>query len=254
MTLLAALLTALLATPVAALAQDGPEELAKMALADFKDALDDKSARKLEEALRDFDRVYEKVSDKTRKKLHKAYGNLFALEVRQEIREDGSSPTDELLLVYQLGVGTVFDKDGGRELLLGALKRKHVKAWPEAQALFVEALGLRAEPKNVKELVKYLGSDHAAVVRAAVAGLGQFAEADVDQRREVVKPLVMRLVELDKAAAKEKARGKKEDAQDFLVLVEGSFYDALLRLTRQRFERAEHWSAWFDEHGAEDSW
>jgi len=233
---------------------DGSEELAKDALKRFDDALSDKHVRKIEESLGDFDLVYEKVGEKTRKKFHKAYGKLFKLEPRQEERFDGTDPRAELLGAYQLAAGTVFDKDGGREILLSALKLGHIKRWPDATALFVEALGHRIEADNVKVLVGYLDAEDSGTVRAAAEGLGRFAEHDIKLRRQAVKPLVSALVRLDAAARKEAKKGKEDEAQEFLLRVEGSFYEALLELTRQRFETADEWQAWFAENGAKDRW
>jgi hypothetical protein len=247
------LLLAGLLAPGAA-AGDGPELLAASALDMFKEALSDKDIPKLEEALRDFAAVYDKVPEKTVKKFHKSYAKLFKLEPREEIREDESDPRDELLRTYQLALGTVFDKEGGREIILAGLKLGHIKRWPEAQALFVEALGFRADTKDIKTLVSYLKSEHPSVVRAAVNGLGMFSEADVDIRRTAVKPLIDALATCSKAADKEAKKGRDEDAQDYFLAVEGTFYESLLKLTRQRFGSAGEWTAWFKEHGAGDRW
>jgi len=235
-------------------AGDGPEELAADALTRFQKALSDKSTTALEECVRDFDAIHDKVDAKTVKKLHRAYSDLFALEVRQEVREDGSNPAEELLVVYQLAVGTVFDAPDGRELLLSALKRKHIKAWADAQALFLEGLGLRMEPENIPVLAEALESDSVVVVRVGAKGLAAFSEQPVDLRRQATAPLVKQLVVLDAAAAKERAKGKQKTAQDFLTAVEGSFRDALQVLTRQKLQRAEDWSAWFDDFGGGDGW
>lgn len=248
-----ALLCAVLLSPVAT-AGDGPEELAEQALDMFNDALSDKDVPKLEEALIDFDAVYDKVPEKTVKKFHKAYGKLFKLEPREEIREDGSDPRDELLRAYQLALGTVFDQEGGREIILSGLKLGHIKRWPAAQGLFVEALGFRADPKDIKTLAGYVESDQAPVVRAAVNGLSMFSESDVDVRRSAVKPLIDVLGGLSTASQKEARKGKDEEAQQFFLAVEGTFYEALLKLTRQKFNSADEWEQWFKENGAGDRW
>jgi hypothetical protein len=240
--------------PLPGVAGDGPEKLAADALKRFDAGLSDKDVPELEESLADFDLIYEKVEDKTRKKIHKAYGKLFKLEPRQENREDGTDPQSELLGAYQLAAGTVFDKDGGRQILMSALKLGHIKRWPDATALFVEALGHRVEPENVKVLVGYLDSEDAPVVRAAVEGLGRFAEHDIKLRREAVKPLIKILAELDTAARKEAKKGKREEDQEFLLSVEGVFYEALLELTRRRFESVEEWEDWFAANGAKERW
>ncbi len=233
---------------------DGPEKLAESALKMFNKALSDKDVPRLEEALSDFDAVYEKVAEKTVKKFHKAYGKLFKLAPRQEQREDGSDPRSELLGAYQLACGTVFDKDGGQEILKTALKQGHVKQWPDAEALFVEALGHRLEPENVKTIAGYLTDEQSAVVRAAVSGLGLLSEQDVAVRRSACKPLIDAFLKLSKAAEKEAKKGKKEDAQSLLLRVEGTFHDSLLKLTRQRLDTADGWAAWFKENGAGDRW
>jgi len=251
--LLVPVLFVMLMDPVTA-AEDGPETLAADALDRFNEALSDKSVPMLEEALFDFHAVYDKVPEKTVKKFHRAYGKLFKLEPREEIREDGSDPRDELLRAYQLALGTVFDKPGGDALILSGLKLGHIKRWPEAQALFVEALGFRADPKNIKTLASYVKSDQAPVVRAAVHGLGMFSESGVDVRRTAVKPLVDALAACSKAAAKEAKKGKEEEAQEYFLAVEGTFYDALLKLTRQQFDSAAEYAEWFKKNGAGDSW
>lgn len=251
--LLIALLAALLCAPLRA-ADDGPEQLADDALDRFDEALSDRDTRGLEEALVDMDAVYAQVPEKTIKKFHRAYGKLFKLEPRGEIREDGSDPRDELLRAYQLALGTVFDKEGGQQLILSGLKLGHVKRWPAAQALFVEALGFRADPGDIKTLAGYLKSDEAPVVRAAVGGLSMFSEADVDVRRSAVGPLIDALSACSKAAAKEAKKGKEDEAQVFFLSVEGTFYDALLKLTRQKFGTADEWAQWFAEHGSGDGW
>jgi hypothetical protein len=242
--------------PVAgrALAGDGPEELAAEALKQFGKALGDKDVKLIEEALQDFDRIYGKVGPKTVKKLHKAYGKLFKLEPREEFREDGSDPRGELLFAYQLAVGSVFDKPGGDDVLQAALKQGHVKRWPEARALFVEGLGQRVEADNIRLIAGYLEDDSVMVVRAAAGCLGLFSEADVKVRREAVAPLIKVLGSLDSAAKKEAKKGKREDAQEFLLGVEGSFLDALLPLTRQRFDSAADWAIWFKQNGSGEDW
>ena len=204
--------------------------------------------------MQDFDRIYAEVGPKTVKKLHKAYGKLFKLEPREEVREDGSDPRGELLFAYQLAVGSVFDKPGGADVLRAALKQGHLKRWPEARALFVEGLGQRVEADNIRLIAGYLEDDDVLVVRAAAGCLGLFSEADVKARREAVAPLIKVLVSLESAAKKEAKKGKREDAQEFLLSVEGTFLDALLPLTRQRFDSAEGWADWFKKNGSGEDW
>jgi hypothetical protein len=253
---LAGFLFAMLSSPSNVLLArgDGPEILAAEALDRFNEGLADKSVPMLEEALSDFDLVYEKVGAKTVKKFHRAYGKLFKLEPRQEIREDGSDPREELLLAYQLALGTVFDKEGGDVIIVSGLKLGHIKRWPDAEALFVDALGFRADPKSLKVLASYLKSEKAPVVRASAHGLGLFSESDVDVRRSAVKPLVEALMACSKAAEKEAKKGRKEEAQEHFIAVEGTFFDALLKLTRKRFDSANEYEVWFKKNGANDTW
>ncbi len=252
---LALLVVALLApAPSAAGPQEGPEDLAEDALDAFDDALDDRRMRDVEEALRDMALVYDKVSERTVKKFHKAYGKLFKFEPRGEVKEDGSDPRAEVLAAYQLAVGTVFDKEGGDKLLLAALKNGHVKKWADARALFVEAIGHRLDPENIDVLADALEDDDAVVVRVAAAGLGLLSEAEVDVRRACVEPLIDALSERVSDAEKEERKGKETEAQEFLLAVEGTLHEALVELTRERFSTAAEYEAWFDEVGRGDRW
>jgi len=251
--LLVGFLLAMLMSPAMARV-DGPEILAADALDQFNEALADKSVLMLEEALSDFDLVYEKVSAKTVKKFHRAYGKLFKLEPREEIREDGSDPREELLIAYQLALGTVFDKKGGDLIILSGLKLGHIKRWPDAEALFVDALGFRADPKNIKVLASYLKSEEAPVVRASAHGLSMFSESDIDVRRSAVKPLIDALTVCSKAAEKEAKKGKREEAQEYFIAVEGTYYDALLKLTRKRLDSASDYETWFKKNGSGETW
>lgn len=247
---------------VAGVSAQDPEGLAKDALVLISDGVADHKPELVSEGLSDLDMVYATVSDKTRKKIHKAVGNMFAkLVPREPVFQrpgdlvDGEEGTRlEVEACYTLAIGILHDKDGGPDVLLKALKNKHIKSWHEVRALVYEGLGLRADPALIKEFVKVLEDAEPAVAFEAAAALGQFHDRGMDLRRQAATALVKAFAEHDKDAAKEAKKGRSEEKADYLAAVEVAFNESLTALTRASPSSAPEWSEWLKEHGKDEEW
>lgn len=241
------------------------DEVALEALEQIENGVEDHEPERVAEALKDLDDVYEKVSAKTLKKVHRTLKKMFSDFVPREgnslVRGGGiidraelEGTEREVAECYTLAVGILFDKDEGGTLLTDALKRKHVKEWPEVRALIYEGLGYRVDVKLIKDFQKILTDDDAAVAAAGASALGQFLEHDMDVRRDIVESLVEAYAEHHEAMEKEARKAREEVAADYLAVIEVEFDEALSALTRRRFQDAPEWSQWWEEHGDDEEW
>lgn len=243
------------------------DEVALEALDVIEEAVDDHEPGKVAEALRDLDDVYDKLSERTLKKVHRGLKKMFAdFEPKEGSAVGvGTGVIDRSQLegtkrqvgeCYTLAVGILFDKPDGDELLLDALKRDHVEEWPEVRALIYEGLGYRVDPELVDEFVDVLEDDAPEVAAAGAIALGQFFENDMELRREIVEELIEAYLEHHEEAEKEERRGRDDEreASDYLAIIEVPFDESLRSLTRRSFEGAPEWEQWWDEHGNDDEW
>lgn len=250
------LLCVVLCAPSPAAQDDGgPEELASDALAVLGEACKRYEYETIEEALLDFDLVWDKVSDKTRKKIEKGIAGVLSTRPAREIDyESGTDPATKLLPAYELCAGILFDKPDGDEVLADALKHKHVKDWPDARALLVEALGAREDATLVPLLITYLEDEDAGVVVAAAKACGVFSEETPEVRRTATAALIEAWLAHHDAAEKEakRSKGKEEERAEFLLRVEGAFASSLTSIARQSFTEVGEWRDWFAEAGSKE--
>jgi hypothetical protein len=252
-------------------AEPDPETRAAQAIASLDEAVDDRNAAAVQQALRVIEQVYGSVQPKTVKKLGRAVTRMFK-EYVPRIETDlpptaplpGDDPqpvnmdaTREVIECYTLAVGVMHDKPEGADVLLPLLKLKHVKEIPRITALVVEGLGYRRDPALTKTLAAFLGDGSPEVASAAATALAQMQDNPQADRVVAVKALLDAYEAAEVAAAKEQRRTKPDDphpAADHLALLDVPFGEALKSLTRQRFETPAEWMAWFAAHGKEPDW
>ena len=253
---------------------------AKSALKAIDEGVDRRKPDQIVEGLRALEPVWSAIPERTMKSVVKSLGNVFAKfkprveydDTRGGLGQPGAGgipglPDDEpiqiedphepLLTAYRPLIGLVFDKPQGKDLLLGALKVPHVKAWPEMVALIVTGLGHRVDSALLPTFAGYLDDPDARVASAAADALGRFTDEPVDLRRKATAALVAAFSDAQKEADKE-ARKRREDdpspAADRLGNIHVAFRQALRDLTRQACEEPPEWQAWFDEHGRGSDW
>ncbi len=240
------------------------DEVALEALDQLKEGVDDHKPELVNEALRDLDDVYVKLDPKTLKKVHKGISTMFAKLVPREgnsLIRGGFVDEAELQGTrrqvedcYVLAVGMLFDKEDGADLLTTALKKKHVKDWPEVRAVIYEGLSYRVDATLVKEFTKILTDPSPRVAAAGAAALGRYFEEDMETRRGIVKSLIEVYQKHHTAMEKEAKKGREEVAADYLASVEVAFGESLTALTRRSLTEAPEWTEWWGEHGDDEEW
>jgi len=252
--LIAPLVSILAAMAPGAIAGDGPEELAKLAMAEIKSGVKDYRSSAIEEGLRDLDSVYLKVGRKTVKKIGKSVTSVFKLKPKRP-SEENEDTREDLIEAYLLAIGLVYDKPEGSALLHAALKQKHIADWWDVRASVIEGLGFAKDPRELPFFERELNVRNHQVAGAAARALGQYSEEAVLVRRQAVRSIIDSWLLYTKEAKKEVDRNKKSTAaQDALADVEGPFGQALTLLTRKDHLDAKSWEEWFTEHGSETNW
>jgi hypothetical protein len=253
-TLMAPLLSLLAAFAPGAGQDDGPEELAKLAMANIKVGVKDYRPAAIEEGLRDLDMVYLKVSAKTLKKIGKSVTSVFKLKPKRP-SEENEDTREDLIEAYWIAIGLVYDKPEGPALFHAALKQKHIADWWEVRAAIIEGLGYAKDPGELAFFKKELNVKNYLVASSAARSLGQYSEEPLPIRRKAVRSIIDSWLQYTKDAKKEVDRKKKTTAaQDALADVEGPFGQTLTLLTRKDYLDAQAWDNWFKEHGSETNW
>ncbi|GJM20703.1 MAG: hypothetical protein DHS20C15_06180 [Planctomycetota bacterium] len=235
-------------------AQGEPDDFAAEVLERFDLALDKGYVDQLQEAVQDIDLVYEKVSDKTRKKLNKALAGMLTSKPRQTIGEDGQSPEQLLSPSYAGAIGILHDKPGGVEILRKALKSKHLKEWYDVRGLLYEGIALSLDPDDISLIAKGLAEPDAYLVATAAGSLAIYSDQDVDVRREAIEELIDGWEALVETAEKNERREKGSEAREFLDQVEPALIEAAGDITRRRQSDLDALREWFAETGKGDAW
>jgi len=233
---------------------EAAEDTASDALKQFTKAIKTYRMAEVERSIKAFDEVYADVESKTTKKIDKAIIKLFKTKPRAA-KEVGEDTREELMDAYMLGIGLVFERESGAEIMRTGLKQAHVKDWPEMRASFIEGLGYRKDPKSIGLLIDHLDDPSPLVSSASATGLGELSEESQPIRRQAVKAILDNWSEAAEAARREGDRKKKTTAaRDYLADIEGPFELALQDLTRKRHKGEAAWSEWFTKSGGTPDW
>ena len=150
----------------------------------------------------------------------------------------------------------------GEEVILKALRLRHVLARTEVVSMMVESLGQQRHLVRIDDLLKFVdrGDDSARkaapIVAGAIRGLSFYPRAPGKDRKRIVQKLVAVYAHVDRLYEKYRA---DEDAEPDLDLekgfnqVEVPFLTALQVLTGVRCESAAEWQEWWKEHKG-DPW
>jgi hypothetical protein len=236
-------------------AQLDAEQVAKDAIKTMADGVDDRDEEAVREALIDFDVAWPDLDEKTRAKVAKAVGKLFAdYKPRDTIRDDLTSDRAEIENLYRIATGLMFDKEGGGEVLVSALEQTHIRKWPEVQVRILEGLGHRQDPERIQDIGQYLEADEPRVAAAAAKALGRLSEQDRAVREQAVEVLIAAFLAAEKRADKEAKTDEHGPDNEYFVGVEVSFSDSLTALTRQRHDSASDWDHWYRKDSRREPW
>jgi hypothetical protein len=237
-------------------AQLDPDQVAKEALKTLKEAVEERDPAAMQQAITDFDVVWDQTDKKTQGKIVKAVGKLFESYKSIDAMDPETLTTDEgdVAIVYEMSVGLLFDKPGGDAALAKALKQPHVKKWPEVQTRILDGLGHRKDPETIDTVSEYLEHDNVYVAASAGRALGRLAEAERDARQDAVEALIGAYLEAERKAEKERKKEENGPREEFLLGVEVAYTEALTALTRQRFDTASDWNDWYRKEGRKGDW
>jgi HEAT repeat protein len=236
-------------------AQLDSQKVAADALKTLAEGVDDHDEEAVREALTDFDVAWPELDEKTRGKVVKAVGKMFAkYKPRDSIQDDLTSDRSEIENCYRIATGLMFDKQGGAEVLVTALKHKHIQKWPAVQAHMLEGLGHRRDGERIEDIAEYLEAGDSKVAAAAAKALGRLSEQQREVREEAVEALIEAYLSAEKRAVKEAKTDEDGPENEYYIRIEVSFSDALTALTRKRLETAKDWDHWYRKDSRREAW
>jgi hypothetical protein len=261
---------------VAAPATSAPsldEKEIEATLDQLKEGVADEDYKAISEALQRLDTQYPELTKRDLKKVVKLVKAVFS-KVRPPKELPGSvvqiGPVDpfeeiavedeargEVLAMYRMAVGLMFDRPQGADVLLPTLKLDHIETWPEMQMVILQGLGFRSDPELTKLFAGYLEHDDPYIAGTAAESLGQLAGKPLEVRRTAVE-LIIDEYDDAAAAAKKEARKVREDdptpMADRLAIIWVSFNEGLKALTGEGHDGPAAWHDWFAENGKGEDW
>jgi hypothetical protein len=239
----------------------------------LKEGIADEDYKAISEALQRLDLQYPELTPKDLKKVVKLVKAVFA-KVRPPKELPGSvvriGPVDpfeeiavedeargEVLAMYRLAIGLMFDRPEGEEVLVPTLKLEHIREWPEVQMVVLQGLGFRSDPGLTRLFADYLEHEDPYIAGTAAESLGQLAGKPLEERRPAVEAIIEAFNDAEKAAKKEERKVKEDDPtplNDRLQILWVSFNEGLKALTGEGHDGPAAWREWFAEHGKGEDW
>jgi hypothetical protein len=141
------------------------------------------------------------------------------------------------------------DADTATKLLDVELRGKACKDSDTYKAAVMKAMGRLQRPKGATALIKELKKGSDQVVASAAAALGQFTDADIRVKKEVVEELIKIYTGADSKASDPRDTTAKRK----LEILKPAMDASLKSLTRQtNINNAPDWRTWWNKEGKKD--
>jgi hypothetical protein len=248
------LLAASLVLPVAA--QDKVDAAAKVdvdaVIKDLTGFLKDRKAEKDREALEAIDKLsaaYDKADKGDKRQIVKAFADVF----KHKRNADGAQ-----VYVRSCVALSKAGADGAKELIKICDNRtfKNEKEWQSFRAQAVEALGICADesPATVEFLKDLLRDRFDVVLAAAGKALGNYEKVKLETRKDIVEEIIKKFNSIYNGANSSIDPNDIQQIRfrEMLTAIENDWNQALQRLTKQKFNKADEWQHWWNKNKKDD--
>lgn len=190
-------------------------------------------------------REFEGSGPKDRAAIVKGLDACFKLKRTKELSE--GVPDDRLYMACAVALGNM-GPESVKPLIKLVDNKTHRKNL-RLQERIIQALGKTSDPSAVKTLVDLLDHHEPRMQAAGAQALGQFAELELEKRKEVFEDLVRLLIDLK---TKLDADALDAIARDRWNIISGPIVETLQKLSGHNARAPEDWQRWWNKNKKDD--